>query len=146
MKAAKITVRILVILLTSVCGAVFGILVPVFLMGGDSDGAMRNISVIWIIMSLTGYFAPCFLVMLDFPKLAIAFSLAGTALTLYLHSAIAEFYTASYMYLPQIFMTVLTVLYFFAVNPQLISGANQKRRDKLNAPAPSILDPNTRKE
>jgi len=144
MKAVKIILKILIILLASVWGVFFGILTPIIIMGGDLPIANHYILKVWIIAAAAGYFMPCFLAMLGKAKTAAVFSAAGTAMTLYLHTVMSSMFNpedldkidASFMYLPQIFMTVLTILYIFVINPHYLSGRNKK----INAPAPSIFD------
>lgn len=141
MKAAKITMRILVILFTSVWGVFFGIITPIVIMSDKLLPAGSDyIIVVWLITAVTGYFIPCFLVMLNFSKAAAGFSIAGTILTLYIHSALTSLeHNASFMYLPQIFMTIFTVIYIFIINHNYIGELNKKRIEKRDAPAPSIL-------
>ena len=148
MKAAKIFIKIVAILLTSVWGVLFGILTPVFIMGGDLPVASHYIIKVWLVMAVAGYLAPCVFVMLDMSRTAAAFSVSGTALSLFIHGVMSSMFNpsdadkidASFMYLPQIFMTILTILYIFVVNPQYLSGINRKRAAKFNAPAPSIME------
>jgi len=140
MKAAKITIKVLILLLTSVFGLVCGVLVPLMLLSDEYFAVMHGLCAVWLFMSVPGFFIPCFMVMLNFSKIAAGCSVIGTVMTLYIHVNIAEYFTASFMYLPQIFMTILTVLFIFVTNPQFLSGYRQKQTDKLNASAPSILD------
>ncbi|MDR2531376.1 MAG: hypothetical protein LBC82_00830 [Oscillospiraceae bacterium] len=141
MKAAKITVRVLVILLTSVWGFFFGILAPIVLMNGDLEVSSHYIMKVWLVAAIAGYFVPCFLIMLGRAKIAACFAIAGTALTLFIHVILEPITVenASFMYLPQIFITILIILYVFITNPHYISDIKQKRYERLNAPAPSIL-------
>ncbi|MCL2108005.1 MAG: hypothetical protein FWH20_01490 [Oscillospiraceae bacterium] len=136
MKAVKITIKVLVILLTSIWGLIFGLFVPLMMRSDEYFEVMHGILLFWVIMSIVGYFVPCFLVMLNLSKTAAGFSLVGTALALYLHSLITPYFTGSFMYLPQMFMSIFTILYVFAINPQYF----QKRRDRDNAPAQSVLE------
>jgi hypothetical protein len=154
MKAAKITIRILILLLTSIWGVFFGLLTPIYILNEPLFEILHNIAAVWAIMAVVGYFIPCFLVMLDLSKIAAGISIVGTIMTLYIHSALTSLHKtgigeespdASFMYLPQIFMTILTILYVFIINPHYITQAQQKRKDRHNAPTPSILDAPERK-
>jgi hypothetical protein len=139
-KAARIIIKIMVLLLASIWGLLLGIGLPLFAMNSGIESAPYSSAlIIWLVMTAVGLLAPCFLVMLGKAGIAAAFSAAGTVLTLYIHSRLSE-YIYSVAYLPQIFMTILTTLYIFALNPHYITEPRQKRRDKLNAPAPSILE------
>jgi hypothetical protein len=139
MKTAKILIRITALLLTSLWGVIFGILAPIAVMGSEMGIASHHALRVWIIMAAAGYFAPCVLIMLNKSKTAAAFSIIGTILSLYIHSVFSE-HAESFMYLPQIFMTILAVLYVFVINPHYITGKIQERNERLNAPAPSILE------
>ncbi|MCL2698207.1 MAG: hypothetical protein FWE74_09030 [Oscillospiraceae bacterium] len=138
MKAARITIRITVLLLTSVWGVFIGLLGPVIIMNSEMGIASHHALRVWLVASVVGYFMPCFLIMLDKSKTAAAFAATGTVLTLYIHSVFSE-HAHSFTYLPQIFMTILAMVYIFVINPHYIAGVNEKRLAKLNAPAPSIL-------
>jgi peptidoglycan/LPS O-acetylase OafA/YrhL len=139
MKAAKKIIRILVLFMTSIWGVLLGILAPIVIMNSEMEIASHHALRVWLVMAAAGYLAPCFLIMFDKAKIAAASAIAGTALMLYIHEVFAG-HTYTFMYMPQIFMTILAVLYVFAVNPHYITGQVQKRKDKLNAPAPSIFD------
>jgi hypothetical protein len=139
MKAAKITIRIMVMFLTAVWGLILGIAAPLFIMSSDLGIASHHVLRVWLVMAVVGYFAPCFLMMFDKSKIAAGFSIAGTVMALYIHSVFSE-HAQSFTYLPQIFMTILTLLYIFIINPHYITEVNQKRLAKLNAPAPSIFE------
>jgi hypothetical protein len=149
MKAAKITIRVIVLFLTSVWGVFFGLIGPVIIMGGDiivSDTGGSYVDVsghfvirLWVAATIAGYFVPCFLMMLNRTKAAACFALLGTVLTLYIHTILGTMTEASFMYMPQIFMTILAVIYIFVINPHYITGRIDRRSERLNAPAPSIL-------
>jgi hypothetical protein len=142
MNAAKKAIRILIIFLTSTWGVFFGILAPIFIKDGDfMPESVIYIANVWFVMAAAGYFAPCFLVMFNLAKSAAVSSVIGTVLALYIHAVMRPVYNnheeindVSFMYLPQIFMTVMTILYVFIVN-----DFKSKREEKHNAPAPSIL-------
>jgi hypothetical protein len=142
MKAAKKIVRILILFLTSTWGVVFGIFAPVIIIRGETPIFSHPIMNVWMIAAVVGYIVPCFLVMLDLYKTAAGFSVAGTVMFLYVHGVLSgmlsrgeDSYEASFMYLPQIFMTILTILYIF-----IVTEFGQKRKEELNAPAQSILE------
>jgi len=145
MKAAKKILRGLIIFHTSTWGIIFGIFVPCVIMLGELDISPHYIMKVWVVMAILGYIIPCFLVMIDCAKIAAAFSVVGTGMVLYIHSVMTGMNNpgedggtgASFMYLPQIFMIVLTVLYIFVVY-----SMKERRADKHNAPAPSILEKN----
>jgi hypothetical protein len=139
MNTGKKTIRILAILLSSVWGIFFGILAPIVIMTSDMGIASHYALRIWIIAAVAGYFAPCFLMMLDKSKIAAVSAVTGTALTLFVHSVFSG-HAQAFMYLPQIFMTILAILYVFVTNPYYLGDIKQKRKERLNAPAPSILD------
>lgn len=126
--------------LTSIWGLLFGIGLPLFAMNSEAEvSAYKGTLWLWIFMAVIGLIAPCLLIMLDKTKTAAGLSAAGTVLALHIHSSLSE-YIYSVAYLPQIFMTILAVLYVFVVNPHYITGQAEKRNAKLNAPAPSIFD------
>jgi hypothetical protein len=138
-KAAKITIRIIIMFLAAVWGLLLGIAGPLFIMGSDMQIASHHALRVWLVMAVAGLIAPCFLVMLDKSRTAAIFAVGGTALMLYIHTVFAE-HTYTFTYMPQLFMTILTILYVFILNPHYVTEPNQRRRDRLNAPAPSILD------
>ncbi|MCL2018502.1 MAG: hypothetical protein FWG70_01975 [Oscillospiraceae bacterium] len=154
MKAVKIAIRVLVLLITSTWGIFFGIIAPLVIKSNEMMVFMERemtvssgfILIIWLIAAVLGYLIPCFLMMLDFSRIAACFALSGTLLNLYVHSVLNRVADISFMYLPQIFITILMILYIFAVNPHYITEANEKRLMRLNAPAPSIIDKNEFKE
>ena len=143
MKAAKTIIKILVILLTSVWGVFFGILAPLVFRSDDFYIDIHGIMLVCIIMAIIGYIVPCFLIMLNLSKSAAGFSITGTILMLFIHNSlgkIEQYGVNSVLYLPQIFMTILTIIYIFVLNPQYLEGHKQKHAEKRNAAAPSILD------
>jgi len=125
--------------LSSVWGIIFGILAPLFIINSNMEIASHHALRVWLVMAAVGHLVPCFLVMFDKSKIAAAFSVIGTVLMLYIHSVFSE-HTYSFTYMPQIFMTILTILYIFVINPHYITGVSEKRHAKLNAPAPSVLE------
>jgi hypothetical protein len=139
MNTAKIILRFLIILITSTWGVFFGVLAPLFIMGSEMGISEHYILKVWLITAVIGYFAPCVFAMLNMAKIAAVCSIIGTALTLFIHAEFSE-HAQSFMYLPQIFMTILTVIYVVILNPQYIDKKLQKRRERLDAPAPSILE------
>jgi membrane-bound ClpP family serine protease len=136
---AKKFIRAMVMFLTAIWGLFFGLLGSINMLLYDMGFEFPpHVPWVWLIMTLIGYFTPCLLIMFDRVKIAAAFSAAGTILMLYIHSVFSD-YIRSVTYLPQIFVTILVIIYIFVVNPHYITEPKKTRKDKLNAPAPSIL-------
>jgi len=142
MKAGKKAIRILIILLTATWGVFLGILAPLIIARGEDPIFRHYVMDVWLIAGIIGYIIPCFLVMLNVYKTAAGFSIAGTVMYLYVHGVMMslrnreqDYYEASFMYLPQIFMTVMTIL-----NIYIMSQISEKKKEQRNAKAPSILD------
>lgn len=148
MKIVKIFLKTLILILTAIWGIIFGIVSPIFLMNSDLSSLTVSghpVFIIWIIMGVIGYIVPCFLIMLKYYKTGIVFSLAGTVLVIVIHSIFMDLKTGtsetspSFLYLPQIFMTILTVIIAVAENYKAILNVYSGRKTKHDLPSPSVL-------
>lgn len=149
MKVVLIILKILTLILTAIWGVVFGILSPIFLMSSDLSSLTVSghpVFILWIIMGVVGYIVPCVLIMLKMYKTSAAFSLAGTVMVIIIHSIFMGMKNGtsetspSFLYLPQIFMTVLSIIIAVTQNFNVILNAYANKKSKENLPSPSVLN------
>lgn len=145
--AAKVLVIILKILelaLTTIYGVVLGIFGPVCVWYGDiadAELASDPVITIWLITSII-YIIGLFAVMLGFSKIASAIHTAAAIGTLMAYTRFGKLFAEtqnsgpSGLYMPCLFITVITILIMLLINvPKWID----KGVKKANEEAPSIL-------
>lgn len=151
MRAARIILKILILFLTSTWGLIFGIFSPLLMMNYDVvDYSLSEhpVFILWLIMGISGYIVPCVFVMLKLYKLSCVFSVSGTIMVFVIHSTFLNMKAGnvetspSFMYLPQILMTILVIIFAVMENFKQIMEIFSRREEKLNAKAPSILGEN----
>lgn len=145
MKILKALLKVFILLITTVWGIVFGIITPLVIMNTDVNEfayAGHFAFKLWLVMGIVGIVVPCFLMMLDFGKLAVAFSVAGTVIALVLHMSLDGIMTSerTILYLPQIFMTILTAVLALMLNWEKIGKKLDEREAKAHAKAQSVFE------
>ncbi|MDR1754738.1 MAG: hypothetical protein LBR74_07530 [Eubacterium sp.] len=140
MRVFTIVAKILIFLLASIGGILFGVIVPAFLIFGDlinRELADHHVFFVWIVMGFIGYIVPAVLFILGRPAVSLIFSLIGSLLCAYIHLVFSRFnnegaeITAWFMYLPQLFVT--GILIFFIIIKRAVLSKEEKN-------APSIFD------
>jgi Na+/phosphate symporter len=150
MKIFRIILIIFFVLMAAVFGVIFGILAPVALKFGglvSQELAEHHVLLLWIVGGVIGSILPCVLFVLKRYGIAFLCSAVGTVLILIVHSdfeamrveSLDSSGSPSFMYLPQIFTTVLLLLYFGLSQHQRIHAMLDRRERERNAAAPSIL-------
>lgn len=151
MKALSLILKILIIIATCIWGVACGILFPaVILMSGgeivSEDIAGHHVIPVWLIVSVIGYVLPAAFIICRRYKLAAAFSVAGLVGILYVFTQFASIYAytpdsngPTELYLPCIFITLGVIALAVINNRDMIKEKLEKRSEKLNAVAPSIL-------
>lgn len=154
MNVYRVIMKVALILLSGVFGVFFGVLAPLFLMSGavQPEFAEQAVFRVWLVMAIVGYFIPTVLSMLKFYKTAGVFSVIGTVLALIVHSeieamrAVNNAASTAFMYLPQIFVTILLLIYVVLDNyPRVDKYFHEKKLREQNAQAPSVLSSNADK-
>lgn len=161
MKRVITFLKISVFLLTSFWGLAMGIFAPICIINGDllnnPELASHPIFLFWIFNSIL-YISACILLFLNHGKSAAIVSIVAFVGVLIIHSVLDGFrrweseISASGLYLPNIFITILIIIAAVIMNWSNITDYFIKSEEKKNAPAPSILDPtktvsvNTKKE
>jgi len=128
MKKLTAFLNALVMFITAVFGFVLGIFGPIGMLG-DKDGPLPpKFYVAWLIIAVTGFIIPCFLLRFKAYKSAFALSLIGAAavIALHIYNPVKK---AAPLYLPLLGETFLIVLIFIINRPK-------KPEEKA---APSVL-------
>ena len=148
MKVAINVLKALILVLTSVCGIIFGIFAPLAIMLGDIvDPAIAEhyIIKVWLINSVVCYIVGTVLLMLNLYKTASCFHVAGLIVSIYIYGVFQGLYEGqdatnpAGLYMPIIFVTFLTLITTFLANKKAIEARLSKKKDKEHEAAPSIL-------
>lgn len=151
MKAIKIILKVIMLILTSIWGIGCGILFPAFIYGtGDeiisAEIADNPVMIIWLITAIIGYVIPAVIVMCRFYKVASAMSVLGFIGILIVYSRFSEIYAhvedasaPSELYLPCIFITIVILIITVLENLDKIKEKLEQRNEGKNAAAPSIF-------
>jgi hypothetical protein len=154
MRIFRVILIVVFVLMSAVFGVIFGILAPVALKFGglvSPELANHHALLLWMASGIIGSIVPCVLFVLKRYGVAFLCSAAGTVLVLIVHSDFETMRTTSlntnaspsFMYLPQIFITVLLLLYFGLSQYKRIHSMLDRREKVRNAAAPSILSKST---
>ena len=147
----KKILKFIMLFLAAIWGIGCGILFPaVILATGDSlvpsDIAESPYIVVWLLTSVIGYVIPAVLVMCRLCKTASVLSIGGFIGTLAVYSGFAELYKyteesngPTELYMPCIFITILIIIITVLENADKIKAMLDGKREKENAPAPSIF-------
>ena len=158
MKALSLILKILIIIATCIWGVACGILFPVVILasGGEivsADIASHHVIPVWLVVSIIGYVLPAAFILCRRYKLAAVFSVVGLGGILYVFTQFASIYAytpdsngPTELYLPCIFITIAVIALAVINNTDLIKEKLEKRSERLNAAAPSILGDNEKEE
>lgn len=143
-KVAVIVLKLAEIALTTIFALCLGIFSPIIIWTGEEAEVFAGnpVLVLWFISSIL-YIIGLFVVMLGHSKAACAIHIAAAVGTLLTYSGFRELfkeipneYGPSGLYMPCLFITVLTVIIMFLINfPKWLD----KQIEQENAAAPSIL-------
>ena len=148
MKIAIRVLKVLILVMTSICGIIFGIFAPLSIMLTDTvDPAISQhyIIKVWLINSVVCYIGGTVLLMLNLYKTAGCFHIAGMIVSIYIYAVFQGLYegqTASNpagLYMPVIFITILTLVVVFLANKKKIEELLSKSKSKEYEAAPSVL-------
>lgn len=150
MKIAIRVLKIIVLILTSIWGIIFGIFAPYSIMTGDIvDPAIANhiIVVVWMLNSIICYITGTVLLMLNLNKIALIFHTVGLIVSLVIYGTFQSLYEGqtaqnpAQLYMPIVFVTILTLAIAIMANwnkiDEKLKGANANKKDYK--PAPSIV-------
>lgn len=136
------------IVLTAIWGIIFGIFTPLSIMYADIVSAQiaeHYIVKVWLINSIVFYIAGTVLVMLKCYKVALCFHTAGLGVSLYIYSVFQDIYKGieaenpAQLYLPIIFVTIITLFITLIGNYDKIMNKLLNRKKDSYLPAPSVL-------
>ena len=148
MKVAINVLKALILVLTSVCGIIFGIFAPLAIMFGDIvDAAISEhyIIKIWLINSIVCYIAGTVLLMLNLYKTASCFHFVGLIVSVFIYGVFQGLYEGqdatnpAGLYMPIMFVTILTFITTVLANKKVIEERLSKKKEKEHEAAPSIL-------
>lgn len=147
----KKILKFIMLFLAAIWGIGCGILFPAVILAVGPEIVPADIAespyiIVWLITSIIGYVIPAVLVMCKFCKAASIMSIIGFAGTLTVYSGFAELYKyteesngPTELYMPCIFITIIIIAITVLENADKIKGMLDGRREKENAPAPSIF-------
>lgn len=147
----KKILKFIMLFLAAIWGIGCGVLFPaVILSTGDSlvsaDIAESPYIIVWLLTSVIGYVIPAVLVMCRLCKIATCLSLCGFIGTLVVYSGFADLYKYTQesngpteLYMPCIFITIIIIAITVLENIGVIKAMLDEKREKENAPAPSIF-------
>ncbi|MCL2037271.1 MAG: hypothetical protein FWG83_07820 [Oscillospiraceae bacterium] len=127
--------KIIMMFVTAIWGILSGIFVPLTLMFQSSlyESLPSHIPVWWLLTSLIGFVAPCFLVMLRMHRIAVPLNIAGSISILAIHFSLIELTSGvEWFYLPLLIQTLVIILI-------AVLTARKSKKEQENAPAKSIL-------
>lgn len=148
MKIAINILKVLEIIITAIWGIIFGILTPLALMSADivahsiSDHYILRV---WIINSVVCYCAGTVIVMLNCYKIALCFHGAGLIVSLFIYGTFQGLYSGieaqnpSVLYMPVIFVTLITLAITVIANFRKINAFLSASKEKQYEAAPSVL-------
>ena len=147
-KVFSIIIKILILILTTIWGVLFGIFAPLSIMFGDivrEEIATSPIIVVWLINSAVCYVGGTVLVMLNCTKIAAIVHTIGLIVTLYIHTAFSQLLTSlnggvlPVMYMPIIFVSILSIILMVITNWNSWMKKAEERNAAKYDEAPSIL-------
>ncbi|MCL2036252.1 MAG: hypothetical protein FWG83_02545 [Oscillospiraceae bacterium] len=146
MKKTILILKIAMLFITAIWGLLSGIFTPLTILSdpfGDFAelGVPVYIPVMWLVTSVAGFIAPCFLVMLKIHKVAAGLGGAGFVALLVMHFSLIDYAVndIAWLYLPLLLQTVTVVLIAVFANMSEIRIKRFEKKKSKEAPAPSIL-------
>ena len=129
--------KFILFFIAAIWGIVLGILVPASMLIWEdiASEVPAVIPALWLCASVAGLIAPCVLVRLKMYRIAAVSSVAGAFAMIAVHFAMSNYIVNAlfmWFYLPLLAGTAATLII-------LVLDLLEKRNDKHNAPAPSIL-------
>lgn len=143
-KVIVIVLKVIMLIITSICALCFGILGPVCIWVGEYDPAVvENPAILTWLISSCIYIVGTFVIMLGHSRIAAVIdcvAAVGSLMTYYLfvtHAADPEISVGpTTLYMPCIALTVLAVIIAMLIN---IPKWLEKQAQKANEKAPSII-------
>lgn len=137
-----IILKVLELILTTIFGVVLGIFGPMVIRGLDIQGVSEDPSSIYWIVTSGLYIVGLFILMLGHSKIATVVHIIASVGTFVTHFAYLNVFRDQQnglmgLYMPCLFITVITVVIMLLINlPKWID----RRVSRANEQAPSILD------
>lgn len=146
MKVFVIILKVLLLILTGAVAVFFNVLGAVSTLATDvaTENQIVPQVIFWLVFTVVCYIPPAFFAMFKKYILGAAFSFAGMICVLILNELIKG--TANILYLPLLFITVLSILLAIFGNWDKIHDGMDNREKKKTAAAPSILGGTTKAE
>lgn len=152
MKAIKVILKVIMLILTAIWGIGCGILFPAFILASGDEIVSADIAnspfvIVWLITAIIGFVIPAILVMCRLYKTASVMSIMGFIGILVVYSGFADLYHQytqensgpSELYLPCIFITIVIIIITVLENIDNIKAGIDKKTAEKNAAAPSIF-------
>ena len=148
MKAAKIILKIVILIMTSIWGIIFGIFAPLSIKFGDIVNpiiAEHYIINVWLINSIVCYITGTVLIMLNLYKTAAGFHTVGMIVSFVIYGTFEQLYQGNTekspagLYMPIIFVTLLTLALAVIANWGKIMAKLNSTNEKKYEASPSIL-------
>lgn len=145
MKIFKAVLKVILLILTAIWGMFFGIMAPISIMFGgvvDPTIAEHPIIKVWLINSIIFYVGGTFVTMLGHTKIASILTGIGTIVTFVIYATMESIYanceasSPTTMYMPCIFITIVTLIIMLVTN---VPAWLDKKTKEENEKAPSIL-------
>ncbi len=143
MKIAVKIIKIIILMMTAVWGIIFGIFAPLSIMQNEITDS--PIIIVWLLNSVICYIPGTVVLMLGLHKTAAVFHTAGLITAIIVYAVFERLFAASpsgspaALYMPVIFISILTIIVAFITNFQKLNERLAEREMKKYAPAPSIL-------
>lgn len=149
MKIAINILKAVLLVLTAIWGIVFGVFAPLSILTADivdADISSNPIIIVWLINSIVCFVGGTVTVMLGHTKIASVISTVGFITVLAIYANFVSLYAYSdsgsnpiSLYLPAIFITIVTYVIAFLSNWRLIQKKLSAENEKKEQAAPSVL-------
>ena len=148
MKVAKIVLKVIILIMTSIWGIIFGIFAPLSIKFGDivnPEIAQHYIIIVWLTNSIVCYIAGTVLIMLNLYKTAAVFHSVGMVVSFVIYGTFEQLYqghtdkSPAALYMPIIFVTLLTIALAVIANWDKITAMLNSNEKKKYEASPSIL-------
>lgn len=151
MKALKIILKIIMMILTAIWGLGCGVLFPAFILATADElvtAALANdwVMIAWLVTAVVGYVIPAALVMCKLYKTAAGLSILGFAGILTVYARFAVLYAdtegsvgPTELYLPCVIITILVIIIAVLENLGVIKARLENKSAEKEAVAPSIF-------
>lgn len=148
MKIAKIALKVIILIMTSIWGIIFGIFAPLSIRFGDivsPDIAQHYIIIVWLVNSILCYITGTVLIMLNLYKIAAVFHTVGMIVSFVIYGTFEQLYqgntdkSPATLYMPIIFVTLLTIALAVIANWDKITEKLNSNEKKKYEASPSIL-------